>query len=92
MATDRLRKKISKGRHKSSIKRVRQAKKRHAKNRHALSKMKTAIKSVRATKSPESLKIAIPIIAKTAAKGIVHHRTASRLISRLTRSVVSPAK
>lgn len=87
MATDRLRKKISKGRHASSIKRDRQNIKNRARNKQALSKMRTAIKGVRASRSGEMLKTAIPVIAKNARKGTIHRRTASRLISRLTKMV-----
>lgn len=87
MATDRLKKKIAKGRHISSIKRDRQNKKRQARNRHAMSQMRTAIKKVRTSKTEEELKASIPLIAKTAKKGIIHRRKASRLISRLTRAV-----
>lgn len=91
MATDRLRKKISKGRHASTIKRTRQSLKRRARNKQALSRMRTAIKKVRASHSRDALALAIPIIARTAAKGIIHRKAASRIISRLTRATQSPA-
>ncbi len=87
MAKDRLRKKIGKGRHASSIKRDKQNLKLRAKNRSALSRMRTAVKKVRSERSEAALKAAVPVIARTASKGIVHKRTASRLISRLTKSV-----
>ena len=90
MATT-LKKKVGKGRHLSSIKRDRQNEKFRLANRSAMSKMRTAVKKVRTTKSPEALKSAVPIIARTAAKGIIHKRTASRLISRLTKSVRASA-
>lgn len=86
MAT-KLRKQIGKGRHASSIKRDRQNEKLRQKNRSAVSRMKTAVKKVRAERTEESLKAAVPLIARTASKGIVHKRTASRLISRLTKTV-----
>lgn len=86
MATDRLRKKIGKGRHLSSIKRDRQNAKHRARNRNALSRMRTAIKNVRATRSAEALATAIPLIARTAQKGIIHRKKAARIISRLTRA------
>lgn len=87
MAIDRLRKKVGKGRHLSSIKRDRQNEKRRDRNRDALSKMKTAVKRARAARSAEALKEAVPIIARTARKGIIHRKRAARLISRLTRAV-----
>jgi small subunit ribosomal protein S20 len=49
--------------------------------------MKTAIKGVRAEGSAEALKKAIPLIAKTAKRGVIHKRKAARLISRLTKAV-----
>lgn len=87
MAVDRLRKKVGKGRHLSSIKRDRQNEKHRARNRNALSKMRTAVKKVRTERSAEALKEAIPTIARTARKGMIHRKKAARLISRLTRSV-----
>lgn len=92
MATDRLKKKIGKGRHASTIKRTRQEIKLRAHNRSALSAMRTAIKKARTEKTKEALKLAIPIIARSAKKGLVHKRTASRLISRLTKDVNKVAK
>ncbi len=85
MATERLKKKIGKGRHLSSIKRDRQSEKRRIRNRSAMSSMKTAVKAVRTQASPEALKKAIPIIMKTAKKGVIHRRKADRLVSRLTK-------
>lgn len=86
MAT-KLKKKIGKGRHASTIKRDRQAQKNRARNKSALSKMKTSVKKVRASKDAADLKAAIRIIAKTAQKGMIHKKMASRLISRLTKAV-----
>lgn len=87
MATDKLKKKIAKGRHMSSLKRDRQNEKHRARNRSALSRMKSIIKEVRESKSKESLAKAIPLIMKTGRKGIVHRRKADRLVSRLTKYV-----
>lgn len=87
MATDRLKKKIGKGRHASTIKRDRQNKKRRARNKHFLTSVKTTVKKVRSLKSQDALKLAIPIIAKAAQKGIIPKKRASRLISRLTKLV-----
>lgn len=82
-----VKKKLAKGRHMSSIKRNRQASKRRARNKQILSRIKTAVKKVRQTKSKDELKKAVPLIAKAATKGVVHKKTASRLISRLTKHV-----
>lgn|SRR3989338_4198689 len=94
MADARIQKKMKQGRHASAQKRARQAVKLEARNRHNTSTMRTAIKKVRsliATKKKDAalsaLKTAIPVIAKTASKGSIHSRTASRYISRLTRAV-----
>lgn len=87
MATNKLKKKIAKGRHASTQKRDRQNLKHRARNRDALSHMKTLIKEVRASKSKDALAKAIPIIMKSGQKGIIHHRKASRLVSRLTKAV-----
>ncbi|MFH0799766.1 MAG: 30S ribosomal protein S20 [Pseudomonadota bacterium] len=84
-----IKKKIGKGRHASSIKRDRQNIKLRAKNKQVLSKMKTAIKKARADRTPEALKEVVPIIARTASKGIIHYKKASRLISRLTKAVAA---
>lgn len=92
MATDRLKKKIGKGRHASTIKRARRAEKARARNKQALSRMRSAIKRARAARTAEALKEALPVIARTAQKGIIHRRKAARLISRLTRAMSAQAK
>jgi small subunit ribosomal protein S20 len=77
--------------HKSAEKRNRQTPRRQLRNRLALGSMRTAPKKARAaveTKSAESaslVKQAITQIDKAVTKGVVHRRTASRLISRLVR-------
>jgi len=80
--------------HKSAIKRDRQSKVRRIRNRANKSKMKTAIRRIEEAlvagseeQAQEALKIAVPIIQKTASKGTVHQKTASRKISRLTKRV-----
>ena len=80
--------------HKSAIKRDRQSKVRRMRNRINKSKMKTAIRRIEEAlvagseeQAQEALKIAVPIIQKTASKGTVHQKTASRKISRLTKRV-----
>ena len=80
--------------HKSAIKRDRQSKVRRMRNRVNKSKMKTAIRRIEEAlvagseeQAQEALRIAVPIIQKTASKGTVHQKTASRKISRLTKRV-----
>ncbi len=89
MATDKNKKKIAKGRHASTLKRDRQNEKHRSRNRAALSRMKSAIKEVRSSRSKEALAKAIPLIIKTGRKGTVHRRKAQRLVSRLTKAVAS---
>ena len=80
--------------HKSAEKRNRQSQVRRIRNRSNRTKMKTAIKSVYSAiegnsveKAQEALKVAIPIIDRTAVKGSMHKKTASRKVSRLTKRV-----
>jgi small subunit ribosomal protein S20 len=96
MADVRTQKKMKQGRHASAQKRARQSLKHKARNQHNLSTMRSAMKKVRtavAAKNKEAaaqaLKIAVPVIAKTAVKGSTHRRTAARYISRLTLAVNS---
>lgn len=80
--------------HKSAEKRNRQAQVRRLRNRMNKTKMKTAIRQIDeavAAGSEEearaALQKAIPVIAKTASKGTIHKKNASRKISRLTKRV-----
>lgn len=80
--------------HKSAIKRARQSEIRRLRNRGYKTQVKNAIKSVRASLSDnspeqtrENLSTAISIIQKTVSKGVIHKKTASRKISRLSRQV-----
>ncbi len=80
--------------HKSAEKRNRQAQVRRLRNRSNRSAMKTAIKKVNAAveagveeEAKNALRLAIPVIAKTASKGTIHKKNASRKISRLTKRV-----
>lgn len=82
--------------HKSAIKRIKQNAKKNARNRHVSSTLKTHIKRVREAveaKDKEAataaLKAAIPVIDKTATKGVIHSSNASRNVSRLTKLVNS---
>jgi small subunit ribosomal protein S20 len=80
--------------HPSAEKRHRQNVKRRARNRHHTSAMRTTVKTVTsalAAKDPKAaraaLKGAISTVAKTAQKGVIKAKTASRKIARLTRAV-----
>ena len=80
--------------HKSAEKRNRQAGKHRECNNAVKSSVKTGMKTVLeavGAKNPEAAKAAlakvVPMIAKAAAKGSFHKKTASRKISRLTKRV-----
>jgi small subunit ribosomal protein S20 len=80
--------------HKSALKRHRQNQKRRLRNKIIRSQLKTSVKSyVTAIESKdkvaaqEAAKAAISTISKTASKGVIHKKTASRKISRLARKV-----
>ncbi len=87
MATDRLRKKIGKGRHMSAYKRERQNEARRERNRSAKSGLRTEIKKARTLKKADILKSTVTAIDKAASKGLIPRRRASRLVSRLTKTV-----
>lgn len=78
--------------HKSAEKRDRQKQKRRIRNRITLGGMRSALKNARtavAAKSPEAptlLKQAVALVDRAVTKGSLPRRTASRYISRLTRS------
>lgn len=80
--------------HKSAVKRAKQNTKRNLRNKSIRTRVKGAIKKVRASieaKAPEQAKtdlaVAIPIIQKAAQKGSIHANNASRKVSRLARQV-----
>jgi small subunit ribosomal protein S20 len=80
--------------HKSAEKRTRQSQARRVRNRMNKSRMKTAIRDVNEAVTAgsqenvaEILRKAVSVIAKTAAKGAIHKKNASRRISRLTKKV-----
>lgn len=80
--------------HKSAEKRNRQSQLARLRNRVNKSRMKNVIRTVNeaiAAGSEEDAKVAllkaIPVIAKTASKGTVHKKNASRKVSRLTKRV-----
>ncbi len=76
--------------HKSTIRRARQADRRHERNRATLNTMKTLIKKVQSAAAEKktdeaktSLLEATSAIGKAVSKGVLHRNTASRRISRL---------
>lgn len=80
--------------HKSAMKRDRQSKVRRLRNRINKSKVKTAVGAVEGAieagseeQAREALKKAASVIQKTASKGTIHKKTASRKVSRLTKRV-----
>jgi small subunit ribosomal protein S20 len=75
-------------------KRARQAIKRAVRNQHIRTTLRTYVKRVRASiteknsdAAKEALINAVKQIDKSVTKGILHRRTASRMISRLTIAV-----
>ena len=80
--------------HKSALKRARQSDIKRVRNMGYKTKVKKAVKEVRsavADNSPDQAKEnfvkAVSIIQKTASKGVIHKKRASRKISRLARHV-----
>lgn len=80
--------------HKSAEKRNRQNQLQRLRNRANKSRMKGAIKKVleaiegkSGEQATEALKAAIPVIEKTAVKGSIHKKNASRKVSRLSKKV-----
>jgi len=80
--------------HKSALKRARQSKIRRLRNiayktqaKRAVKEVRTAVSNNSADEARESLVRAVSVIQKTAAKGIIHKKKASRKISRLARQV-----
>jgi small subunit ribosomal protein S20 len=78
----------------SAEKRNRQRIKRRARNQFQLTTMRTHVKRVRKAldakdggQAAQALKTAISVIDKAAQKGVIDRKTASRKISRLTKSV-----
>ncbi len=80
--------------HKSAEKRNRQSIIRRLRNRANRTRMRNAIKTVDTAieagsqeDAQTALKVAVPLIAKTASKGTIHKKNASRKVSRLTKRV-----
>lgn len=82
--------------HKSAIKRHRQSVERAGRNRAVRTRVKNAIKQVRAAitgsdkaQAGEALVVATSVLSKAAGKGAMHWKKAARKISRLARAVNS---
>ena len=80
--------------HKSALKRARQDELKRLRNMAYKTRVKNAVKQVRssvannaADESKDHLVKAVSIIQKTASKGIIHRKNASRKISRLAKQV-----
>lgn len=80
--------------HKSALKRDRQSKVRRLRNRMNKSTMKSAVGKVEEAiaagsveDAREAFQKAASVIQKTASKGTIHKKTASRKVSRLARKV-----
>ena len=80
--------------HKSAMKRDRQSKVRRLRNRINKTKMKNSVDQVEAAvvagaeeDAAKALRNAATIIQKTASKGTIHKKTASRKVSRLAKRV-----
>jgi small subunit ribosomal protein S20 len=80
--------------HKSAIKRARQNEKRRLRNKSVKTRVKNIVKNVRLAVNEKSkeealkeLNTAQSTIDRAAKKGVIHKRTASRKISRLSKQV-----
>ncbi len=80
--------------HKSALKRARQNEVRRIRNKGYKTRVKKAVKEVRTAiednsqeQAQKSFIEAVSIIQKTASKGVIHRKQASRKISRLARQV-----
>ena len=83
-------------RHASAIKRNRQNKKRHDRNRLIITRMRTQVRKTReaissgdAEKAGAELRLAIKELYKAATKGILHKNAAGRRVGRLSRAVAA---
>ncbi len=78
--------------HKSALKRIKQSEKRRLRNRQVNSQLKTVLKSFYSAvedraEGPEMVEVhrkTVSEISRAATKGVLHKRTASRKISRIT--------
>jgi small subunit ribosomal protein S20 len=69
------------------MKRERQNEKRRTRNRGVKAALRTEVKKVRSNPNAETLKATTSCINRTASKGVIPRRRASRMISKLTRMV-----
>ncbi|MEE9161527.1 MAG: 30S ribosomal protein S20 [Candidatus Neomarinimicrobiota bacterium] len=80
-------------RHPSTVKRLRQALKRNARNRAMKARVSTSIKNVTSATTEEparaALKEAGRLLNKSAGRNLIHRNKAARLKSRLTRLVAT---
>lgn len=79
---------------KSAEKRIRQAEKRRVRNRYHRSRMRTAVRKLRAmiddgqsSEAREALPGTLGLIDATAQKGVIHRNAAARTKSRLTLAI-----
>lgn len=75
----------------SAKKRMRQERKRSAKNRAKKETLKSLIKKVRVEKSATNLTAVFSALDKAAKTGLIHKNKASRLKSRLSKGISAPA-
>ena len=80
--------------HKSAIKRAKQNEVRRQRNRAMRTRVKSVVKEVRISLEKQSveearaaLQKAVPVIDRAVSRGALHHRTAARKISRLSKKV-----
>ena len=77
--------------HKSAIKRTRQSARRAERNKTRVSKLKTVVRQVRASKTKEDAKAAlqkaVKLLDQLSTKRAIHKNTASNQKSRLTKFV-----
>lgn len=83
---------------KSAQKAARQMVRRTAVNKSRGTRMKTEVRNVEEAiaagdkqKAIAALKVAEPVLVRTGQKGVIHKKTASRKVSRLTKRVMSMA-
>ncbi len=80
-------------RHPSTVKRLRQALKRNARNRAMKAQVSTSIKNVTSATTEEparaALKEAVRLLNKSAGRNLIHRNKAARLKSRLSRLVAT---
>ena len=82
--------------HQSSVKRIRQTKKRNLYNREYKKQVKVAVRAVRESteyaSGMENLSKAIKVIDRASAKGIIHKNNAARRKSRSSKFIKSLKK